>query len=432
MILNKQRIDLITLGCPKNTYDSGVLESMLSSNFSITHNPEEFTASICIINTCGFINDAKEQSLEIVFNAIEAKKRGIIKKLIVFGCLTQRYANEIQNDIPEIDYIAGVNDLQNLTQYLQTEIKNTTYFTSTKSTGHYAYLKIAEGCNWQCSFCAIPEIRGKYISRPINDIIKEAKYLTDNGAKEIILIAQDLTYYGFDTTGIRQLNILIKKLIEIPELKWLRLHYLYPYQFPLEILDTISTEPKICNYIDLPLQHISNNILKSMKRHVNSDDLYSLINTIQNKIPQAAIRTAFITGYPNETKKEFDELKQFIEKSRFERLGVFQYSHEEKTPAYKLNDVVSETEKQKRYDALMQLQQEIVFEQNRKKIGKKYIVIIDKIDKDMCYGRTEHDSPEIDGEVQIKQPLDKNISVGDFVSVKITGYIDYDLVGEVI
>ena len=427
----KKKINIITLGCSKNLVDSEVLMGQLkANNVSVTHQSDE-NANIIIINTCGFIEDAKQESIDTIFQFVEAKKNGIIEKVFVMGCLSERYKSTLKNEIPEVDGFFGVNELPEIidaigAKYNKGQIENRIITTPS----HYAYLKISEGCDRKCSFCAIPLIRGKHISKPIEVIVSEAKSLVSKGVKELILIAQDLTYYGVDIYKKQKLAQLIIELEKIQGVEWIRLHYTYPASFPDDVLDVISKSTKVCSYIDIPLQHISDNILKSMKRGITADGTRKLIDKIRRKIPKIAIRTTMMVGYPRETDKDFSELIDFIQKYKFERLGVFTYSAEEDTFADILNDDVPKLLKKQRADKIMEIQEKISFELNNQKVGKIFKVLIDREEGNYYIGRTEFDSPEVDNEVLVKKD-DIEIIPGNFYFVKIIKADYFDLYGQI-
>lgn len=425
-INKKPKINIVTLGCSKNTVDSEILSGILSANgLDVHHQYKKDDYDSVIINTCGFINDAKEQSIDTILEYVKAKKQGLIKKVYVMGCLSQRYKNDLIKEIPDVDKYYGVNDLKDILKDFGIQNNyNSPRLLSTPE--HYAYLKIAEGCNKKCSYCAIPLIRGRHISRPMESIIDEAKMLVDKGVKEILLISQDPTYYGMDLYKKQKITELAGKISDIKDLSWLRLHYNFPSDLPDSLLDLIKDRKNICKYIDIPLQHISDNILKSMKRGVTKQETYKLIEKIKNRLPEAAIRTTFIVGYPGETEKNFQELKKFIKETRFDRLGVFTYSHEEGTYAGTLNDDVPEEIKQARAEEIMNIQQEISYQNNLKLIGQNIKVLFDKIEGDSYIGRTEFDSPDVDNEVIL--PLkSKKINIGEFSTVRIESVGAYDL-----
>lgn len=427
------KINVITMGCSKNLVDSEKLMAQLKAgNYDVTHEDEKNTANVVIINTCGFINDAKQESINTILEYAQLKKSGKIKKIIVFGCLSERYKEELKKEIPEVDDFYGVLDQQKILTSLNVEFKKNLVGERIITTpSHYAYLKISEGCDRKCSFCAIPKIRGKHISIPIEELVKEAEILANKGVKELILIAQDLSYYGLDLYKKQELGTLIKKLAEIQKIEWIRLHYAYPSNFPIDVIELMNTIPKICKYIDIPLQHISDRVLKDMKRGHTHKETYDLIKKIKETVPEIAIRTTFIVGFPGETVTEFNELKKFVQDSKFERLGVFTYSPEEDTAAYQMKDNISDKLKKKRYDELMQLQQDISLEINKNKIGKILKVIIDRKEGEYFVGRTEFDSPEVDNEILIKS-INSKIKIGNFINVRIISADFFDLYGEIV
>ena len=425
----KQSINLITLGCSKNIVDSEIIAAQFEQlGYKVYHETEDDT-DIIIINTCGFILDAKEQSIETILFFLEKKQKE--SKLFVIGCLAERYKKELEETLPEVDGFYGFSELSNFFDLFKIPPFNLLHPThrllSTPS--HYAYLKISEGCDRQCAFCAIPTIRGKHISKPKELLITEAKTLVEKGVKEIMLIAQDLTYYGIDLYKKRSLASLLQELAQIKGLEWIRLHYAYPVNFPYEILDVINDYKNICRYIDIPFQHINDNILKTMRRGHTASDTYQLIETLRSKIPHIAIRTTLISGFPGETKKEHNELLKFIEEARFERLGVFSYSQEENTPAYSLGDPINKKEKKRRLDELMLLQQEISYELNREKINTTLKVIIDDENENFYLGRTEFDSPEVDNGVLIDK--EEKLEIGNFYNARIIDANTFDLVGKI-
>ena len=428
---NKSSVNIITLGCSKNIVDSEVIMRQLAeSNFELKFDSNQ-NSEIIIINTCGFINDAKQESIDTILECVNAKKNGSAKKVFVTGCLSERYKSELQKEIPEIDGFFGVAELPSLLKSLgakyKSELLGERLLTTPK---HYAYFKVSEGCDRKCSFCAIPLIRGKHVSRPIDSLVKEAEYLSSIGVKEIILIAQDLTYYGIDIYKKNALAELLEKLAKLEKFPWIRLHYAYPTNFPLEVLDVMKEYSSICKYIDIPFQHISDRILQSMQRGHSQKDIYKLIDNFRNRIEDIAIRTSLIVGYPGETSKEFKELIEFVNKAQFDRLGVFKYSPEENTKAFALKDSVSAATKNTRFEDLMQIQQKISLNKNEAKIGKTFKVIIDKLEGDYYIGRTEFDSPEVDNEVLIKAKKEK-LEIGNFYNVKINAAEEFDLFGEI-
>lgn len=431
--LAKDRVSVITLGCSKNLVDSEVMMAHLAhGGYDVVHDKWTKGRNVVVVNTCGFIDKAKEESINTIMEYAEAKSKGKIEKLYVTGCLSQRYKDNLETEIPEVDAFFGTAELPRLLKNFKIDYKHELVgerFLSTPK--HFAYLKISEGCNRTCSFCAIPLMRGKHISRPVEELVSEAKKLSASGVKELILIAQELTYYGLDISRRRQLNTLLNELSNVNGIEWIRLHYAYPAQFPMEILDAIKDNPKVCNYLDMPLQHANNNVLKSMRRNVTQEETRQLIADIRTKIPDISIRTTMLVGYPNETEQDFEDLKKFIEEMRFDRLGVFQYSHEESTRAHGLEDNIPAEVKEQRAAELMDVQEQISLELNQQKVGKTYRVLFDRKEGNYFIGRTEFDSPEVDNEVLVK--ADKQyVRVGDFANVKITNVEAFDLYGEVV
>lgn len=425
-----KKVNIITLGCSKNLVDSEVLMRQLSKNgFEVSHESVSGDTDYVIINTCGFIGDAKEESIETILDFSEAKDQGQLEKILVFGCLSERYKEELRKEIPEVDEWFGKFELPKMLASLGAEhYPNASPNRIITTPSHYAYLKIAEGCNRTCSFCAIPNITGKYQSKPFNEVIDEAKSLIKQGVKEIILIAQDLSYYGIDIEGKPLLAQLMEELAQLEGLGWLRIHYTYPARFPVEILPVMNKYPKICSYMDIALQHISDNMLKLMRRNINKSETYDLINTFRQEVPGIALRTTLLVGHPGETEEDFEALKQFVKEVRFERLGVFAYSHEEHTYAHKrYADDIPEKVKQQRVEEIMEIQQEISFQVNLEKKGKTFDVLIDRREGEYFIGRTEFDSPEVDDEVLVTP--EPGITVGEFYPVKITDVDDYDLYG---
>jgi ribosomal protein S12 methylthiotransferase len=429
----KKRVNVVTMGCSKNLVDSEVLLNQLErGKYEVVHDGSGTEYDAVFINTCGFIHDAKQESIDMILDYAEAKKRGDIGKLFVMGCLSERYQKDLETEIPEVDRYFGKFDMKAMVDELKVTF-HPEYIYERKITtpSHFAYLKISEGCNRSCSFCAIPMMTGKHKSRTIESLVTEARYLAKKGVKEILLIAQELSYYGIDIYGKSRLVDLVNAISEIEGIEWIRLHYLYPTKFPFDILPVMRENPKVCKYLDMPLQHIANPVLKNMMRHVTREETEALIKRIKDEVPGVIIRTTFLVGFPGETEDDFEELKQFVEETRFERLGVFPFSNEEGTYAYKhFKDKLSDEEKQERADEIMEIQQQISAELNREKIGKTFKVIIDRKEGEFYVGRTEFDSPEVDGEVLVTsaKPLQK----GEFVNVKITGAEDYDLFGVVI
>lgn len=430
--MKKQKINVVTLGCSKNLVDSEVLLNQLSMDgFEVVHDSND-TSDIVVINTCGFIGDAKEESVNTILSFVEAKGRGDIEKLYVMGCLSERYKADLEKEVPEVDRFFGKFDMRAIVSELKATYRpEYIYERKITTPSHFAYLKISEGCNRVCAFCAIPGMTGKHKSKSMDDLVKEAKYLAKSGVKEILLIAQDLSYYGIDLYGKGMLAELIQRIAEVEGIEWIRLHYLYPTKFPLDILPLFKSVPKLCKYIDIPLQHSANNVLKHMLRHVTTEETEALLQKIKAEVPGIAIRTTMLVGHPGETEEDFEQLKSFVSKHRFDRLGAFTYSHEEGTYGYKTyQDDVPEEVKQARADELMGLQERISAELNAEKVGRTLKVIIDREEAEFYIGRTEFDSPEVDGEVFISKevPLKK----GEFCMVEITGAEEFDLYGKVV
>jgi ribosomal protein S12 methylthiotransferase len=428
--INKTRINIVTLGCSKNIYDSELLLTQLNANnYEVIFDSENNNSPIVIINTCGFIDDAKEESINTILEYVKAKERGKIEKLFVTGCLSERYKLELEKEIPNVDRYFGTQDLHRLLRTLGADYKKELVGERLLTTPrHYAYFKISEGCDKPCSFCAIPLMRGKHVSIPKKVLVKQAQNLTNKGVKELILIAQDLTYYGLDIYGKRTLADLLKRLSDIKGLEWIRLHYAFPSGFPMDVLDVMRERENICKYLDIPLQHINNRILLSMRRGITKEKTIELINEIRKRVPDIAIRTTLITGYPGETELEFEELAKWVKDTKFERLGVFTYSHEEQTYAYKMKDDVPMKIKKQRAKKIMNIQRKISQKHNESLIGKTLKVLLDRVEGDYYIGRTEFDSPEIDNEVLIKKG---KMKIGQFVKVKITEADEYDLYGDV-
>ena len=426
---DNNKINVITLGCSKNTYDSEVLMGQLrSNNKNVVH---EEDGNIVVINTCGFIDNAKQQSIDTILENVKKKNEGLIDKVFVTGCLSERYKPDLKKEIPDVDEYFGTTEMPSLLKHLGADYKHELIGERLLTTPkNYAYLKISEGCDRPCSFCAIPLMRGKHKSIPLEDLVKEAKNLAEKGIKELILIAQDSTYYGIDLYGKRNLSKLLKELVKVEGIEWIRLHYAFPNGFPLDVLEVINSEPKICNYIDIPLQHISDKILKSMKRGASMDKINNLLQNFKNKVPGIAIRTTLIVGYPGETNEDFDLLKKWVKKSKFDRLGCFTYSHEENTGAYNLIDDVPEEIKHKRLNEIMEIQSQISWELNQNKIGKTFKVLIDRKRGRYYVGRTQYDSPDVDNEVLI-EAKSNFLRVGQFVNAKIIDASDFDLYAEV-
>ena len=429
----KNQIDIISLGCSKNLVDSELLMRQLVANgYTVVHDSENPKGEIAIINTCGFIGDAKEESVNMILSFAEAKKKRKIGKLFVMGCLSERYRQELKAEIPEVDFFYGKFDWKQLIGDLGKSYKNDLAFDRTLSTPpHYAYLKIAEGCDRTCSYCSIPLITGKYKSRPMEEIEQEVKNLVAEGVKEIQLIAQDLTYYGLDLYKTMKLPELVERISDIPSVEWIRLHYTYPTHFPTDLLRVIRERKNVCKYLDIALQHISDNMLRKMRRNISKQDTIDLIRNIRQEVPGIHLRTTLMVGHPGETQSDFEELIEFVKETRFERLGAFPYSHEEDTYCDKnYTDEIPATVKQERIDMLMKVQEEIANEINESKVGKIYKVIIDS-EKEMYYiARTEFDSPDVDGEVLIEKK--RSLQIGRFYNVKITSSLSFDLLGEVV
>jgi len=429
----KNKINVITLGCSKNVYDSEVLMGQLAANkMEVEHESEKDDANIVVINTCGFIDNAKEESINTILDQAERKEAGMIDKLYVTGCLSERYKPDLEREITNVDQYFGTTDLPKLLKVLGADYKHELLGERLTTTPkHYAYLKIAEGCDRPCSFCAIPLMRGKHKSTPIEQLVIEAKNLAKNGVKELILIAQDLTYYGLDIYKKRRLADLLIELSKVEGVEWIRLHYAFPTGFPQDVLDVIRNNDKVCNYIDIPLQHINDEILKSMKRGTSHQKTNDLLKAFRKKVPNMAIRTSLIVGYPGETEERFQELKQWVQDTKFDRLGVFTYSHEENTSAHVLEDDVPDEVKKARQEEIMDLQTHISWGLNQKKIGKTFKVLFDRKEGDYFIGRTEFDSPDIDNEVLVKAN-DTYIRIGDFANIKIEKTDHFDLYGVVV
>lgn len=428
--LKKNKVNVITLGCSKNIVDSEVLMGQLkANNFLVEHESTKDDSSIVIINTCGFIDNAKQESIDTIIRYADAKEAGLVDKVYVTGCLSERYRPELEKEIPNVDGYFGTRELPRLLKTLKADYKHELVGERLLTTPHhYSYFKISEGCDRPCSFCAIPLMRGVHISKPIEELVKEAKHLAKNGTKELMLIAQDLTYYGLDIYKKRNLSELLRNLSDVEGIEWIRLHYAFPAGFPMDVLDVMKEKKNICNYLDMPLQHITDNMLKSMRRGTTKQKTIDLVNQIRDKIPGIAIRTTLIAGYTGETEKDHQEMLEWVEQTRFDRLGIFAYSHEENTHAYSLKDDVPADVKEARTEAVMELQQGISFDLNQKKIGKTFKVLFDKKEGDHFIGRTEFDSPEVDNEVLVSAK-DNYVRVGDFANVKVISAEDYDLHG---
>jgi ribosomal protein S12 methylthiotransferase len=431
--LKKNKVNVVTLGCAKNIFDSEVMMAQLKANqFDVEHESEEQDAAIVIVNTCGFIDNAKEESINTILAWAKEKERGNIDKLIVTGCLSERYKPELEKDIPEVDAFFGTRDLPRLLKTLKADYKHELVGERLLTTpSHFAYFKIAEGCDRPCSFCAIPLMRGKHLSTPMEDLVKQAKNLAAKGTKELILIAQDLTFYGLDLYKERKLSDLLHHLSDVDGIEWIRLQYAYPSGFPLDVLDVMNERSNICNYLDMPLQHGTTKMLQAMRRGITREKTDQLIQTIREKVPNIALRTTLISGYPGETQEDFEEMMNWVETTRFDRLGVFTYSHEENTHAHNFKDDVPAKVKRKRADAIMEVQSHISLELNEAKVGNTYKVLVDRIEGDYYIGRTEFDSPEVDNEVVINK-AQGYLRVGDFADIKIVSAEHYDLVGEIV
>lgn len=422
------------MGCSKNLFDSEVMMGQLKANqFEVEHESVSEDSEIVIINTCGFIDNAKEESVNQILHFVDAKKEGLVEKVFVTGCLSQRYKDDLEKEIPDVDGYFGTRDLPRLLKTLKADYKHELVGERIITTpSHYAYLKIAEGCDRPCSFCAIPLMRGKHVSTPMEELIKSAEHMVSNGTKEIILIAQDLTYYGLDIYKKRALADLLTELSKIDGLEWIRLHYAYPSGFPEDVLDVMRENPKVCNYIDIPLQHASTKMLKSMRRGITKEKTTALVKLFREKVPNMAIRTTLIAGYPGETEEDFQEMYDWVSEMRFDRLGIFAYSHEENTHAYNLEDDVPADVKKQRCEEIMDVQAGISYELNQKRVGETYKVLFDRIEGDYFIGRTEFDSPEVDNEVLVKKDENTYVRIGDFANVKVTKADHFDIFGELV
>ncbi|MFA7380078.1 MAG: 30S ribosomal protein S12 methylthiotransferase RimO [Bacteroidia bacterium] len=425
----KKKINIVTLGCSKNIVDSEVLYSQLkANNIEVEHESAKDDANIVVINTCGFIDNAKQESVDTILRYVEAKQQGQVEQVFVTGCLSQRYKPDLEKEIPEVDQYFGSMHLPQLLNALGADYKHELIGERSLTTPqHYAYLKIAEGCDRPCSFCAIPIMRGKHVSKPIDQLVKEAQHLVKNGTKELLIIAQDSTYYGLDLYNDRKLPDLLRALSDVNGVEWIRLHYAYPSQFPLEVLDVMRERENICKYIDMPLQHISDNMLKTMRRGITRKRTEELVDMVRQKVPGIAFRTTLIAGHPGETEDDFEQLADFVKQSRFERLGIFTYSHEEGTHSHTLEDDVPQEVKEERAATIMEIQQDISAQVNKSRVGQTLKVLIDRKEGNHFIGRTEFDSPEVDNEVLI--PAENYVRIGDFVQVKITSAEEFDLYG---
>ena len=432
--MSSRKINVVTLGCSKNVVDSEYLMKQLEvGDWEVIYDSNDTSARVVVINTCGFIADAKEESIDTILSFVEAKKSGQIDKVFVMGCLSQRYREELTEEIPEVDGFFGVTDMPEILRRLNTSLSekylNQRHITTPS---HYAFLKISEGCSWGCSYCAIPLIRGKHISKPIPNLLEEAQVLVNQGVKELILIAQDSTFYGMDIYGERKISELITELSRIDGLEWIRIHYAYPTCFPMDLLTVMRSNPKVCKYIDIPFQHVSTNVLKAMRRGINREETIKFIETLRSEVPEVAIRTTLLVGHPGETEGDFNELLDFVRDMKFDRLGVFAYSEEEGTHSATLADDVPDAVKQSRVEQIMELQQQISLDNNKLKLNRIFKVIVDREEEEYYIGRTEFDSPEVDQEVLISKNQTIALKPGDFVSCKIVDVADYDLYGEVV
>jgi ribosomal protein S12 methylthiotransferase len=431
--LKKNKVNVVTLGCSKNIFDSEVMMAQLKANhFEVEHEARQDDSEIVIINTCGFIDNAKQESIDTILRYAQAKTDGLVDKVYVTGCLSERYKDDLEKEIPEVDAFFGTRDLPRLLKTLKADYKHELIGERILTTpNHYAYFKIAEGCDRPCSFCAIPLMRGGHLSTPIEQLVDQAKGLAKNGVKELMFIAQDLTYYGLDLYKKRALNDLLERVSDVEGIEWIRLHYAFPSGFPMDVLDVMRERSNICNYLDMPLQHGSTRMLQSMRRGITREKTEDLIAKIRDKVPGIALRTTLIAGYPGETEADFQEMADWVERSRFDRLGIFTYSHEENTHAYSLEDDVPDPVKRDRADAIMELQAGISYELNQEKVGKTFKVLFDRAEGDYFIGRTEFDSPEVDNEVLVKKE-NTYLRIGDFAQVKIEKADHYDLYGTVV
>lgn len=427
--IRKTKVNIITLGCSKNMVDSEVLSGQLQANdLDVVHENRKRDHNIVVVNTCGFIDKAKEESIQTILEQVELKRRGQLEKVYVTGCLSERYRQNLETEIPEVDAFFGTMELPQLLNTLNADYKAELVGERLLATpGHYAYMKISEGCNRTCSFCAIPLMRGKHVSKTMEELVLEAEKLVSRGVKEIMLIAQELTYYGLDIYKERSLPELMRRLSDVKGLEWIRLHYAYPSKFPLEIIDVMKERPNICNYLDMPLQHASNRMLQAMRRQITREEMEDLVAAIRGKLPEICLRTTLIAGFPGETEDDVEELKTFLQKQRFDRVGIFSYSHEEGTSAHALADDVPADIKEQRAQEIMELQQEISLELNQQKLGNVYRTLIDRKEAGRYIGRTEFDSVEVDNEVIVQ--TDQKLPIGEFVNVKITKAYDFDLEG---
>jgi ribosomal protein S12 methylthiotransferase len=432
--LKKNKVNVVTLGCSKNLVDSEVLMGQLKANkFDVEHESTSDDHQIVIINTCGFVENAKQESIDTILRYVDAKNAGAVEKVYVTGCLSERYKADLEKEIPDVDAYFGTRELPRLLKTLKADYKHELIGERLLTTpNHYAYFKISEGCDRPCSFCAIPLMRGTHVSVEMDELVNRAKTLASKGTKELLLIAQDLTYYGLDIYKKRELANLLDKLSDVQGIDWIRLHYAFPSGFPMEVLDVMKAKPNVCNYLDMPLQHISDTMLSSMRRGITKQKTIDVVNKIRDTLPGIALRTTLIAGYPGETEKDHEEMLRWVEDTKFERLGIFTYSHEENTHAFNLKDDVKEKVKKQRADAVMKIQQEISYTLNQQKIGQTFKVLIDRKEGEYFCGRTEFDSPDVDNEVLIKATDKDYLSIGSFVNAKITEANDFDLYGTLI
>ncbi len=432
--LQKNKVNVITLGCSKNTFDSELLMAQLHANkFDVEHESMSQDHEIVIVNTCGFIDNAKQESIDTILQYADAKDNGLVDKLYVTGCLSERYKDDLEEEIPQVDAYFGTQELPKMLKTLNADYKKELIGERILTTpSHFAYFKIAEGCDRPCSFCAIPLMRGKHRSTPIEQLVSNAKSLVANGVKELMLIAQDLTYYGLDLYKKRALADLLRELSDIEGLEWIRLHYAYPSGFPLDVLEVIAERDNICNYLDMPLQHGSTKVLKDMRRGITREKTTELVKTIREKVPGIAIRTTLIAGYPGETEEDFQEMADWVREMKFDRLGIFEYSHEENTHAHNFEDDVPAEVKTTRAEEIMDIQSTISYEHNQNKIGKEFKVLFDRVENDHFVGRTEFDSPEVDNEVWVEISEENHVRIGDFATVKIERADYFDLFGKVV
>ena len=429
----KNKVNVVTLGCSKNTFDSEIMMAQLKANrFEVQHEGHD-ESEIVIINTCGFIDNAKQESIDTILQYVDAKSQGLVDKVYVTGCLSERYRADLENEIPEVDAYFGTRELPRLLKTLKADYKHELVGERLLTTpNHYAYFKIAEGCDRPCSFCAIPLMRGKHVSTPMEQLVSNAQDLAKKGVKELLLIAQDLTYYGLDIYKKRNLAELLAKLSDIEGIEWIRLHYAFPAGFPMDVLEVMKERTNVCNYLDIPLQHGSTAMLQAMRRGITREKTEELLDAIRQRIPEIALRTTLISGFPGETETDFEEMKGFVERSRFDRLGIFTYSHEENTHAYQLVDDVPEELKRKRADEIMEMQAGISHALNQQKVGRTFKTLFDRVEGDYFIGRTEFDSPEVDNEVKVLRTPDLYIPMGDFSRVRMVSAEPYDLLGEIV